>query len=68
MEELFREALSLIESDVHWLEAAGQHCKNLANRLPEAEQAEWGLLKEVYRERATLHSELASRMREKAAG
>ena len=67
MEELFREALSLIESDVHWLEAAGQHCKSLANKLPVAEQAEWGLLKEVYRERATLHSELAARMREQAA-
>ena len=67
MEELFRETLSLIESDVHWLEAAGPHWKHLANKVPEGEQAEWGLMKEVYLERATLHRELASRMREQAA-
>ena len=67
MQELFREALSLIESDVHWLEAAGEHCKKLANKVAEGEQAEWGLIKEVYLERAELHRELASRMREQAA-
>jgi hypothetical protein len=33
MEELYKQALSLIEDDAHWLDDAGQHCEDLASEL-----------------------------------
>jgi hypothetical protein len=63
VEELFKQALSLIEDDAHWLDDAGQHCQDLASKLSEQERANWRLLTEFYRERAKSHRELAAKMR-----
>jgi hypothetical protein len=62
MNELFRQALSLIEADVQWLNDAGQHCEDLSKKYSQEEQAKAKLVAEVYRERARVHRDLAARM------
>jgi hypothetical protein len=64
MEELFREALSLIEDDVNWLRDAAQHCEDLASKLREEEKPKWRLVAAVYHERADVHKRLAEKMRQ----
>jgi hypothetical protein len=64
MEELFREALSLIEDDVNWLHDAAQHCNDLASKLGEEDKTKWRLVATVYHERADMHSQLAEKMRQ----
>jgi hypothetical protein len=64
MEELFREALSLIEDDAKWLHDAAQHCEDLTSKLGEEEKSKWRLVTAVYHERADVHSRLAEKMRQ----
>jgi hypothetical protein len=65
MEELFKEALSLIEDDAKWLDDAAKHCEDLASKLGEEEKSKWRLTTTMYHERAQRHRELVVKMRQR---
>jgi hypothetical protein len=52
------EALSLIETDVKFLQDAAQYIEELASKLDSKERAEWSLVAAIYRERAKLHEDM----------
>ena len=62
MSEQLQEALSVIQTDVKWLEDAAKHVEELASRLDSRERAKWRLIAAVYYERAKLHTDLLNRL------
>ena len=68
MDELLKEVLSFVESDVRWWDEAAQHVQELASGRPEAERTKWDLLAAVYHERAKAHTVLVGSVRKRAGG